>query len=48
MTVLYPTGIIALAGVMPGMRAMTSLNLANNSIGVEGAEIIAAFLPKCM
>jgi hypothetical protein len=33
MTVLYPTGIIALAGVIPGMRAMSSLNLANNAIG---------------
>jgi hypothetical protein len=27
--------------------AMTSLNLASNSLGVEGAKIIAAFLPKC-
>ena len=27
--------------------AMTSLNLASNSLGVEGAKIVAAFLPKC-
>jgi hypothetical protein len=27
--------------------AMTSLNLASNELGVEGAKIIAAFLPKC-
>jgi hypothetical protein len=27
--------------------AMTSLNLALNSLGVEGAEIIAALLPEC-
>jgi hypothetical protein len=27
--------------------AMTSLNLASNSLGVEGAKPIAAFLPKC-
>jgi hypothetical protein len=39
--------IIALAGAIPDMGAMTSLNLASNSLGVEGAEIIAAFLPKC-
>jgi hypothetical protein len=30
------------------MRAMTSLNLASNELGVEGAKIIAACLPKCM
>jgi hypothetical protein len=28
-------------------RAMTSLNLASNSLGIEGAKIIAAILPKC-
>jgi hypothetical protein len=28
-------------------RALTSLNLASNELGVEGAKIIAAFLPKC-
>jgi hypothetical protein len=29
------------------MTAMTSLNLASNSLGVAGAKIIAAILPKC-
>jgi hypothetical protein len=28
-------------------RAMTSLNLASNSLGIEGAKIIAVFLPEC-
>jgi hypothetical protein len=42
-----PEGIIALANVIPDMEAMTSLNLASNSLGVEGARIIAAVLPKC-
>jgi hypothetical protein len=28
-------------------RAITSLNLASNTLGVEGAKIIAACLPKC-
>jgi hypothetical protein len=35
---------------VPGLsdnRAMTSLNLTSNSLGVEGAKIVAAFLPKC-
>jgi Ran GTPase-activating protein (RanGAP) involved in mRNA processing and transport len=27
--------------------AMTSLNLASNRLGIQGAKIIAAFLPKC-
>jgi hypothetical protein len=27
--------------------AMTSLNLASNKLGAEGAKIIAACLPKC-
>jgi hypothetical protein len=27
--------------------AMTSLNLSSNSLCVEGAKIVAAFLPKC-
>jgi hypothetical protein len=40
-------GVAALADVIPGMGAMTSLNLASNELGVEGAEIIAACLPKC-
>jgi hypothetical protein len=30
-----------------GTMTMTSLNLASNSLGIEGAKIIAAFLPKC-
>jgi hypothetical protein len=42
-----PEGIIAIAKVIPDMRAMTSLNLASNDLGVEGAKIIAACLPKC-
>jgi hypothetical protein len=29
------------------LGAMTSLNLASNCLGVEGAKIIAACLPKC-
>jgi hypothetical protein len=29
-------------------EAMTSLNLASNKLGVEGAKIIAACIPKCM
>jgi hypothetical protein len=41
------SGIIALADAIPDMRAMTSLNLASNSLGVGGAKIIAACLPKC-
>jgi Ran GTPase-activating protein (RanGAP) involved in mRNA processing and transport len=28
--------------------AMTSLNLASNGLGIEGAKIVAAVLPKCM
>jgi hypothetical protein len=42
-----PAGIIALTGAIPDMGAMTSLNLASNKLGVEGAKIIAACLPKC-
>jgi hypothetical protein len=42
-----PEGIIAIANAIPDMGAMTSLNLASNSLGIEGAKIIAAFLPKC-
>jgi hypothetical protein len=29
------------------MGAMTSLNLASNALGVEGAKVIAGCLPKC-
>jgi hypothetical protein len=43
-----PEGIIALANAIPDMGAMTSLNLASNDLGVEGAKIIAACLPNCM
>jgi hypothetical protein len=42
-----PLGIIAIADAIPYMGAMTSLNLASNKLGVEGAKIIAACLPKC-
>jgi hypothetical protein len=42
-----PEGIIAIANAIPNMGAMTSLNLASNKLGVKGAEIIAACLPKC-
>jgi hypothetical protein len=42
-----PEGIIAIADAIPDMRAMTSLNLASSSLGIAGAKIIAASLPKC-
>jgi hypothetical protein len=42
-----PEGIIAIANAIPDMGAMTSLNLASNELGVEGAKVIAACLPKC-
>jgi hypothetical protein len=41
------SGIVAIADVIPGMGAMTSLSLASNDLGVEGAKIVAAVLPKC-
>jgi hypothetical protein len=41
------SGIIALADAIPDMGAMTSLNLASNKLGSEGAKIIAVCLPKC-
>jgi hypothetical protein len=41
------SGVIALADAIPGMRAMTTLSLASNDFGVEGAKFIAAVLPKC-
>jgi hypothetical protein len=41
------SGLIAVADVIPNMGAMTTLNLASNKLGVEGAKIIAACLPKC-
>jgi hypothetical protein len=42
-----PLGAIALANTFKDMEAMTSLNLASNGLGAEGAKIIAAFLPQC-
>jgi hypothetical protein len=36
-----------LAVGISGNGAMTSLNLASNKLGVEGAKIIAACIPKC-
>jgi hypothetical protein len=36
-----PLGAIALANAITGMGAMTSLNLASNMIGSEGAEHVA-------
>jgi Ran GTPase-activating protein (RanGAP) involved in mRNA processing and transport len=38
---------ITSANICHDKGAMTSLNLASNSLGVEGANIIAAVLPKC-
>jgi hypothetical protein len=38
---------IMLAAEVVDNGAMTSLNLASNIFGVEGAKIVAAFLPKC-
>jgi hypothetical protein len=46
-TKLGYAGVTALVGAISGMRAMTSLNLASNELGVKGAKIIAACLPKC-
>jgi hypothetical protein len=42
-----PVGAIAIVNAIRDMRAMTSLNLASNSLGIEGAKIIADILPKC-
>jgi hypothetical protein len=46
---LQAAGAIIVAAWMShrDMGAMTSLNLASNELGVEGAKIIAACLPKC-
>jgi hypothetical protein len=38
---------IMLAAEVVDNGAMTSLDLASNSLGIEGAKIIADFLPKC-
>jgi hypothetical protein len=40
-------GLIAIATAIKDMEALTSLNLASNIFGVEGAKIIAAVLPGC-
>jgi hypothetical protein len=39
---------VLIANDISDMGAMTSLNLASNKLGVEGAKIIATSLPKCM
>jgi hypothetical protein len=41
------SGIQAIAIAIKDMGALTSLNLASNELGVEGAKIIAVCLPKC-
>jgi hypothetical protein len=38
---------VLIANDVSDMGAMTSLNLASNKLGFEGAKIIAACLPKC-
>jgi hypothetical protein len=38
---------VILASELPDKGAMTSLDLASNKLGVEGAKIIAACIPKC-
>ena len=40
-------GAIMLAPEIADNGAMTSLNLASNGFGVEGAKVIAACVPKC-
>jgi hypothetical protein len=42
------SGIIALAGVIPNMGAMTALNLAFNELGAEGAKIVAEAIKVTM
>jgi hypothetical protein len=37
----------AISKGLAGNGAMTSLSLASNGLGIEGAKIVAAFLPKC-
>jgi hypothetical protein len=43
----WQTPLSSIANTYCSNGAMTSLNLASNILGVEGAKIIAAFLPKC-
>jgi hypothetical protein len=42
-----PDDAIVLASELPDKGALASLNLASNSLGAEGAKIIAAVLPEC-
>ena len=44
-----PEGVIALANALPDIGAMTSLNLASNNLGADGAKIIAGAIKvnKC-
>jgi hypothetical protein len=44
---LGPGDVVLIANDISDMGAMTSLNLASNLLGVEGAKAIAACLPKC-
>jgi hypothetical protein len=44
---LGPDGALVVAEYLRDNGGMTSLNLASNRLRVEGAEIIAAILPKC-
>jgi hypothetical protein len=43
------SGVAALAGVIPGMGALTSLNLSSNFLKAKGAEIVAEAMkvPNC-
>jgi hypothetical protein len=42
------SGVAAIADVIPGMGAMTSLNLASNGLGAEGAKIVAEAIKVTM
>jgi hypothetical protein len=43
---LHAGDAVLIANDISDMVALTCLNLASNSLGVEGAKIIAALLPK--
>ena len=46
---LQPTDAIIIASLMSMVNApLTDLNVAGNSIGIEGAKAIAAVLPRCV
>ena len=46
---LQPTDAIIIASLMSMVNApLTDLNIAANSIGVEGAKALAAVLPRCV